>query len=85
MKWRAIAPALHVSRNTVRWIVNEHGRDRQLPHTALPARRGVARPSKVDPHRLRIEELLRIYQDITAQRVFEIPRAEEGYQAATPS
>jgi transposase len=80
MKWRAIARALHISRNTVRWIVTEHGRDRELPHTALPPGRSVARPSKLDPLRPRIEELLRTYPDITAQRVFEILRAEEGYQ-----
>ncbi len=72
MKWRAIARALKISRNTVRQIVREHGRARQSPHSALPARRSVRRPSKLDPFRPQIDELFRLYPDITAQRVFEI-------------
>jgi transposase len=79
MKWRAIARALHISRNTVRAIVNEHGRAREQPHTALLARKSFTRPSKLDPFRSRIEGLLKTYEDITAQRVFEILRAEEGF------
>jgi transposase len=80
MKWRAIARALHVSRNTVRQIVNEHGRAREQPHSALLARRPVERPSKLDPFRPWIEELLRTYPDITAQRVLERLSQEKGYQ-----
>jgi len=80
MKWRAIARALHISRNTVRRVVTEHGRVREAPHTALPARRTVARPSKLDPFRGQVEQLLKTYPDITAQRVFEILRGEKGYQ-----
>jgi transposase len=79
MKWRAIARALKVSRNTVRQIVTEHERTRDQPHTALPARRSRARGSKLDPLRPRVEELLKTYEDITAQRVFEILRDEQGY------
>ena len=38
MKWRAIARALTISRNTVRQIVHEHAHARQSPHCALPTR-----------------------------------------------
>ena len=78
MKWRAIARALHISRNTVRQIVTEHDRDREQPHTALVARRIIVRPSKLDGFRAKIDELLKTYPDITAQRVFEILR-EKGF------
>ena len=71
MKWRAIARALRISRNTVRRIVREHADARQSPHSALPTRRSHSRPSKLDSFRPQIDELLRLYPDITAQRVFE--------------
>jgi transposase len=77
MKWRAIARALRISRNTVRQIVHEHGRTRQSPHSALPTRRSHRRPSKLDPFRPQIDELFRLYPDITAQRVFEILREKD--------
>jgi len=77
MKWRAIARALKISRNTVRQIVHDHGRARQGPHSALPARRSIRRPSKLDPFRPQIDELFRLYPDITAQRVFEILREKD--------
>jgi transposase len=80
MTWRAIARALHVSRNTVRRIVTEHGQARALPHSALPARRSVVRPSKLDPFREQIDRLLKTYPDITAQRVYEILHGEKGYE-----
>ncbi len=77
MTGRAIARALEISRNTVRRIVEEHARTRQRPHSALPARQpSPGRPSKLDPFRTRIDELFRLYPDITAQRVFEILRGE---------
>jgi transposase len=78
MTRRAIARALHVSRNTVRQILAEHGEARTREHTALarpPLRR---RCSKLDSFRPKIDELLREYADITAQRVFEILR-EQGF------
>jgi transposase len=71
MKWRAIARALRISRNTVRQIVREHGHARQSPHCALPTRHSSRQPSKLDPFRPQIDELFRLYPDITAQRVFE--------------
>jgi transposase len=71
MKWRAIARALKISRNTVRQIVVEHAHARQSPHAALLATPSHRRPSKLDPFRVQIDELFRLYPDITAQRVFE--------------
>ena len=71
VKWRAIARALRISRNSVRQIVHEHGHARQSPHSALPARPSYRRPSRLDPFRPQIESLFRLYPDITAQRVFE--------------
>ena len=79
MTRRAIARALKISRNTVRQIVTEHERTREQPHTALPAQCSRARVSKLDPLRPRVAELLKTYEDITAQRVFEILRDEKGY------
>jgi transposase len=79
MKWRAIARALHISRNTVRQIVTGQSQTREQPHTALPARRIVERPSKLDSFRGQIDGLLKTYPDITAQRVYEILRGEKGY------
>lgn len=78
MKWRAIARALHISRNTVRQIVNDHGGARATEHCALPRPRRRPRPSKLDPFRPQLDELFRTYPDITAQRVFEILR-EKGF------
>ncbi len=78
MKWRAIARALHISRNTVRQIVTGHDAARLEVHSALRAPRKVQRPSKLDPFRTQIDELLKAYPDITAQRVFE-RLCEKGY------
>jgi len=72
MSCRAIARALKLGRKTVSKILAEHRRDRAAPQLALeqpPARR--PRPSKLDPYRERIDELLERFPDITAQRVFE--------------
>jgi transposase len=80
MKWRAIARALKISRNTVRQIVNDHEAARGAPHSVLPARRRLERRSKLNAFRPRIEELLRAYPDITAQRVLEILRGEAGFE-----
>jgi transposase len=79
MKWRAIARALRISRNTVRQIVRKHEHARQSPHSALPTRQSSRRPSKLDPFRPQIEELFRLYPDITAQRVFE-SLGEKGFE-----
>ena len=49
MKWRAIARALRISRNTVRQIVREHADARQNSHCALPTRHSYRRASKLDP------------------------------------
>ena len=78
MTWRAIARALHISRNTVRAIVTSHDDARAQVHSALALPRSSKRPSKLDAFRKRIDGLLELYSDITAQRVFEILR-EEGF------
>jgi transposase len=80
MKRRAIARALHISRNTVRAILAEHSEARERPHTALPVPRRITRASKADAFRPRVEKLFKCYPDITAQRVFEILRDEEGFR-----
>jgi transposase len=77
MKWRAIARALHISRNTVREIVRSHGKSREQSNFALPKRHSVLRSSKLDAFRPQIEGLLKTYPDITAQRVFEILREKD--------
>jgi transposase len=79
MKRRAIARALHISRNTVREILTAHGKARARGHSALPRPRAIWRPSKLDAFRAQIDALLETYPDITAQRVFEILR-EQGFE-----
>jgi transposase len=83
MSRRAIARALKISRNTVREILADHDAARKEEHTALPARRLVTRTSKLDAFRPRVEQLLVIYPDITAQRVFETLRDEHFTGAYT--
>jgi transposase len=78
MKRRAIARALHISRNTVRQILIEHGEARTTEHLALEKPCVRTRPAKLDAFRPKIDELLRQYADITAQRVFEILR-DKGF------
>lgn len=59
--------------------MREHARARQEPHTALqPAPKRAPRAKKTDTYQVRIEALLGKYDDITAQRVFEII-VEDGY------
>jgi transposase len=77
MQWRAIARALRISRNTVRQIVREHADARQNSHCALPTRHSSRRSSKLDCFRPQIDELFRLYPDITAQRVFESLREKD--------
>ena len=72
MKWRAIARALRISRNTVRQIVREHGRPGKQPAlgAADAGRRPAAHRSSIAFGR-RSRSCFRLYPDITAQRVFE--------------
>lgn len=77
MKWRAIARALSISRNTVRQIVQAHEGARQSPHSALPTMPPARRPSKLDSFRPQIDEMRRLYPDITAQRLFECLREKD--------
>ena len=71
MSRRAIARALKVSRNTVREVLAEHGLKRTKAHSVLEKRSASKRPSKLDEHRGKVDELLKDFPDITAQRVFE--------------
>jgi len=72
MSKRAIARSLRIGRNRVNRILARHRARRRSGHTALatPAARA-PRPSKLDPYRAEIDQLLREFPDITAQRVFE--------------
>lgn len=76
---RALARALGVSRNTVRALLEAHAKEREAEHTAVASRPPRApRASKVDAFQARVLDLLALYPDITAQRVFETLR-EEGF------
>lgn len=76
---RAVARALGVSRNTIKSLLKEHARSRVVAHSALPTLpQRAPRSSPVDAFEVRIIALLAQYEDITAQRVFEIVR-EEGF------
>jgi transposase len=80
MSRRAIARSLGVSRNTVRSILDAHEAEREAEHSAVPPRpKRAPRPSKLDPFKERVGELLDKFEDITAQRVFETLR-EEGFE-----
>ncbi|HZJ66750.1 MAG TPA: IS21 family transposase [Kofleriaceae bacterium] len=85
MSKRAIARAVGVSRNTVKAVLAAHSAQRGAEHSALPTpTRTAPRPKKTDAFRNRVAELFVRYPDITAQRVFEILRAEGfdgGYTA----
>jgi len=85
MSQRAIARSLGISRNTVRSILEAHEAGREAEHSAVSSRpKRAPRPSKLDPFKDRVGELLAKFEDITAQRVFEILRDEDfegGYTA----
>jgi transposase len=79
---RAIARALGISRNTVKSVLEEHAAKRASEHSALaesarPSR--ASRASKLAPFHSRVMQLFERYPDITAQRVFERLRDEEGF------
>ncbi|HEY4055305.1 MAG TPA: IS21 family transposase [Kofleriaceae bacterium] len=83
---RAIARATSVSRNTVRVLLEAHATGRDVEALAAlklqPSR--APRPSKLDAFKPRVVELLKQFNDITAQRVFEIVKGEGfdgGYTA----
>lgn len=80
MGLRSIARSLGVARNTVRKILAGHAEALSKPHSALPSKPARApRDTKVTPWAPRVAELLRKYEGITAQRVFETLR-DEGYE-----
>jgi transposase len=77
---RALARALGISRNTVRVLLAAHGERRETEALAVKDRPTRApRASKVDAFDARVVELLALYPDITAQRVFETLR-DEGFE-----
>jgi transposase len=79
MAWRAISRAVGVSRNTVKAIMQAHRAQREVEHSAIPRKPIRApRPKKVDAFHGRIAELLVQYEDLTAQRLFEILK-DEGF------
>jgi transposase len=78
MTRRSISRALHISRNTVRRVLDSHEADREEVHSALPVQSLKKRPSILDPFRAIIDENLRAYPNNTAQRVFETLR-EHGF------
>jgi transposase len=82
---RAAARALGISRNTVKVLLRVHRVHRASAHSALPQPSSRApRAQKVDAFKPRVAALMEKYSDITAQRVFEILRAEGfdgGYTA----
>ena len=80
MSRRAVSRVLQISRNTVRSILDEHEAGREVEHSAVPPRPSRApRPSKLDSFKERVAALLAKFEDITAQRVFEILR-DEGFE-----
>jgi transposase len=85
MSRRAIARSLDVSRNTIRAVLAAHADKREATHSALePPPPRAPRSKKVDGFEARVAELFGRYPDITAQRVFEILKAEGfsgGYTA----
>lgn len=82
---RAIARSLGVSRNTVSRVLEEQAQRRESEHSALPrASKRAPRASKLDPFKPRVGELLERYAGITAERIFEMLRADgfEGGRTA---
>ncbi|MHC4853829.1 MAG: IS21 family transposase [Planctomycetota bacterium] len=74
---RGIAVDLHLARETVKRVVDQHRRDRQGdPAAAAEPRK--RRPSKIDPYEDQIGRLLGRYPRITVQRILEELR-REGY------
>ncbi|NOY94481.1 MAG: IS21 family transposase [Deltaproteobacteria bacterium] len=79
MSRRAIARTLGISRNTVRALLAEHEAKRVEPSSALPTEvKRAPRASKLDAFKPRVAELLKRFNDITAQRVYETLR-DEGF------
>jgi transposase len=73
---RGIAGDLHLSRETVKRVVEQHRGDRENDPGQAPRKR---RPSKVDAYEEQIRKLLARYPKITVRRLWE-ELASEGYQ-----
>ncbi len=74
---RALCRRFQLGRNTVRKILREHAKQRDVGHELLPKKR-LARPSKLDVHAGLIEETLAKYPNITGVRLYEKLR-DVGY------
>lgn len=66
---RALSRRYELSRNTVRSILRRHGKERASGHDALP--RKTPRKSQLDGFIPKIQEILALFPDITAERLFE--------------
>lgn len=73
---RSIAKSLHLSRETVRRIIDQHRCDRGDVDSPAPSRK--RRPSKLDQFEPHITRLLERYPAITVQRILEELR-QQGY------
>lgn len=78
---RAIARAVGVSRNTVKSVLAGQADAREAEAIPLPPRAlsRAPRASKLDAFKPKVAELMARYADITAQRVYEILRTEQGF------
>ena len=77
---RGIAADLHLARETVKRVVEQHRRDRQADDAGRAEPRP-RRPSKVDAYEAQINRLLERYPRITVQRILEELR-REGYDGS---
>ncbi len=77
---RSIARELHLSRETVRRVIDQYQQHRDGADSPAPGRK--RRPSKVDRFEPQIVRLLARYPKITVQRIFEELR-REGYDGGT--
>jgi transposase len=76
---RVLAKDLHISRNTVRKILEKHRQQREDGHDLVAKKHRTPRASKLDEHVPKIKELLEEYPDITSQRIFE-ELQDAGYE-----
>ena len=78
---RRIAQSLHISRRTVKRVLDQIDQVRSADSTAGPSRPRSRRGSQLDAHQGAITDLLARYPDITTQRIHEELR-RLGYQGS---
>lgn len=69
---RALSRHFAMGRNTIRRILRKNQSQREKGHDVLDRKRPVVRPSKLDPYRPMIKELIESYPDITGVRLVEL-------------